>query len=98
MPDINQELQTHHAAVSSRGSEGNQAAGDANPSAAKGALEEVSDTNSYISAVLTLPDIKSYSTFLKKPTKQANKKTKTKPVTPSIIKSKFPHLTNTEPQ
>ena len=68
-PDINQELQIHHAAVSYQGSVGNQAARDTNPSAAKKALEEVNDINSYISAVLTLPNIKNYHTVLKQTNK-----------------------------
>lgn len=66
MPDINQELQIHHTAVSYQGSIGNQAARDTNPSAAKKALEEVSDINSYVSAALNLPNIKKLQYLLKK--------------------------------
>lgn len=65
-PYINQELQTPHTAVSYHGSTGNRAARDTNPSAAKKALEEVSNIDSYVSAIFTLPNIKNYSTFLKK--------------------------------
>lgn len=62
----NQELQIHHTAVSYRGSVGNQAARETNPSAAKQALEEVSGINSYVSAVFILPNAKNYHTILKK--------------------------------